>query len=317
MGKVSLFASGLVLGSVVAVAGYIAWSPDRGDRKEVAFASAATQPMAEALRNPQALASTAPSPSLRTAAVMAAPPCAFEPLLAPTSAADQQFNLRAALAGDDQPKASAFIAVARETAAANRQRDAEVALIVACRLAARASRSPSVQLADVQASLGQHYAEWGPRQPAQEQQDEAQSRAERLLEASVAGYTAVLGKNSSKTRMAERRRVALTRDEGGPAAPLQTAASESPVLMGAAPMQSSQPLDAAAIEAVAVDSDPQLAQLERDLSRLRAQAGSVTRDPEGMRQRAARAQSQRAACHDKACMLRWYAQRRSDLLEEF
>jgi uncharacterized protein len=67
-----------------------------------------------------------------------------------------------------------------------------------------------------------------------------------------------------------------------------------------------------------VASDPQLAQLDRDLQRLRAQASRVARDPAGLRRREAQALAQRdARCQDKACLLQWYAQRRRQLLAEF
>ncbi|HZY15234.1 MAG TPA: hypothetical protein VFE74_01320, partial [Ramlibacter sp.] len=95
MGKMSLFASGLALGGVVALAAYIALAPDHGGREVVqAFDSAATQQMAAALRDPMTPAPAAP---VRATASAIAAPCAFDPLLAPTSAADQQFDLRAAL----------------------------------------------------------------------------------------------------------------------------------------------------------------------------------------------------------------------------
>jgi hypothetical protein len=44
----------------------------------------------------------------------------------------------------------------------------------------------------------------------------------------------------------------------------------------------------------------------------------VTRDPAGLRKRDAEAQATRVAqCEDKPCLLRWYAQRRCQLLNEF
>jgi hypothetical protein len=67
-----------------------------------------------------------------------------------------------------------------------------------------------------------------------------------------------------------------------------------------------------------ISSDPELAQLESDIGRLQAQASRVTRDPNGLRRRDAEAQARRdAQCEDKSCLLRWYAQRRSQLLNEF
>jgi hypothetical protein len=67
-----------------------------------------------------------------------------------------------------------------------------------------------------------------------------------------------------------------------------------------------------------IREDPELAQLERDIERLHEQASRVTRDPRGLSQRDSQALAAReSGCHDKACLLRWYAQRRSQLLAEF
>lgn len=71
--------------------------------------------------------------------------------------------------------------------------------------------------------------------------------------------------------------------------------------------------DAAAL----VRDDPELAQLDSDLDRLRAQAESVTSHPAALRRDAARALAQRDACRDRACLLRWYARRKDALLAAF
>ena len=66
-----------------------------------------------------------------------------------------------------------------------------------------------------------------------------------------------------------------------------------------------------------VAGDAGLAQLESDLQRLRRQAEAVSDDPAGLRARAAQALAQRQRCHDRACLQRWYAERRQALLAEF
>lgn len=66
-----------------------------------------------------------------------------------------------------------------------------------------------------------------------------------------------------------------------------------------------------------VRNDPELAQLETDLGRLRAQAESVTSHPAALQRDVARARAQRDACGDRACLLRWYARRRNELLAAF
>ena len=72
--------------------------------------------------------------------------CGFDPLLARSGPQDGQFMVTAALAFDATARPEAFIAVARDAAGEGRSRDAEVALIVACRLAARRTKSPTVPL---------------------------------------------------------------------------------------------------------------------------------------------------------------------------
>lgn len=66
-----------------------------------------------------------------------------------------------------------------------------------------------------------------------------------------------------------------------------------------------------------VRDDPELAQLDSDLDRLRAQAESVTSHPAALQRDEARARAQRDACGDRACLLRWYARRRKELLAAF
>lgn len=328
MGKISLFASGLVLGGAVALAGYVAWRSYALGRV-VAESTASAMSAGEGM--PQG---SAPSASPAVAAVMPTSPvvpgpCGFEPLLYAAGTHDEQFDLQATLANERQPDAHAFLAVARETSAEGRPRDTEVALIAACRAAARASTPPSVLLSDVLARLGQHYAEAASAQPSEPVRNEAMARARQLLSESVAGYTAVLGRNASKTRIAQRRVAALERAEAHPGIVTvdgSAGTQEDPARMGAASSQAPQAIDENILAgpcsnrltaaSSAACADPELAQMERDLRRLGAQAASVTRDPQGFRQRAAQAQRD-ASCQDKDCLMRWYAQRRRQLLGEF
>lgn len=321
MGKVSLFASGLLLGGVLAAAGYVAWHvPRSNDAAPGGRASGTAEELASSQPVPAQAVAAAP-PSARSVVPR---PCGFDPVLEPSGAGDQQFELQAALAADRQPEAHAFLAVAREAAAQGRQRDAEVALIAACRMAARATPPPSVLLSDVLSRLGQHYAEAGASQPSETVKDEAMTRARQLLADSVAGYTAVLGRNASKTRIAQRRMAALEHADAQPRITTVDAetAAQGPAAMGAAREPMAAPIDKAILVGPcgrnhsAACADPELAQLESDLRRLGAQAASVTRDPQGFRRRAAQARPD-PGCQDKACLQHWYAQRRRQLLDEF
>lgn len=253
------------------------------------------------------------------------PACNFQPLLPASSPSDGSFDLQAALSRADRPDASAYLSVARESAQDRRARDAEVALIVACRQAASSAASPSVPLADVQGVLGQLYAQAALGGRASDVHAEALQRARQLLGESAAAYAAILGQQSSKTTLAQSRLAALER---GQAEAADEPSSRAATAGGTAAMGASRASPRQEEEAVAgsrrrapadrtVAADADLSQMDQDLRRLRAQAGAVTRDPEGFNRRMAQAEAERNACADRACLQRWYAQRRSQLLDEF
>jgi hypothetical protein len=258
----------------------------------------------------------APNGAVRTAAqpVPAPSTCPTAALVQPLGAHDGLFRLEPALSPD--ARTSALVAVAREAQQQGRMRDAEVALIAACHAAEREAGARSAPTADVKSQLGQHYVNLAAREGADAQRDEMRHRAETLWSQSAEAYAASLGRNASKTRIAQRRLASLAQAAPQPANPATTS-------MGAA-RSTSEPTERAAraLPSVSVPalarSDPELAQLESDLERLRAQASRVSRDPAGMRRREAQALAQRdARCQDKGCLVRWYAQRRRQLLAEF
>lgn len=233
-----------------------------------------------------------------SAAVTAsAPPsvCPSGPVLA-AAPGDGLFALDALAGAADAPTARSYARAAEEVAATGRARDAEVAWIAACRIAQAASGARSVPVADMLTRLARHYMSIPPTgQPAAALQD-MQRRAEELLADSAAIYSAVLGNDASKTRHAQKAMASLAQ----------------------APEPASDDAgDEAAIGAV-VMGDPDLAQMDSDLRRLQAQAAAVTQDPQGFRRRSAQAQARAAACgRDRHCLLNWYAQRRSQLIDEF
>lgn len=330
MGKMSLFASGLVLGGVLAVAAYVAWHAPGTRPGEAPTGTEPVGPQlpqsSQSLQQPGAAA----LPAVATAAPPVVPgPCGFDAVLEPSGPEDRQFDLRKALATQGTPDANAFFNVARETAAEGREHDTEVALIAACRAAARISNTRSVLLADAQARLGQHYADSAGRQPSEAAQEQALQRARQLLSDSVDAYATAIGKNASKTRMAQRRLASLdSRPASAGTEGSDEEMREQANRMGAARQQSGSDLDEAIVAgpcgargtaaARIACADPEVAQLDNDLRRLGAQAAHVTRDRAGFQRRAAQALAQRdASCQDKACLLRWYAQRRKQLLDEF
>jgi hypothetical protein len=234
--------------------------------------------------------------------------CAFEPLLAANGAADGKFSLQAALANPQLPSSKSFLAVGREMAAAQRWRDAEIAMIAACRVATPSSGGRSVRVANAQMKLGELYAARASRRDAT---DPLFARAQQLLQASAAAYTEVLGKEASISRIAQERVASLDKPQRGPLfAGEDDASPRIPVdtgIMGAGPLAS----------ATVARDDADLGQLQGNIARLHAQARAITRDPAGMRQRDAAAQAQRDACKDESCLRRWYADRKRQLLNEF
>jgi hypothetical protein len=219
---------------------------------------------------------------------------------------------------DPLPSAAAFMAVGREAAQEGRLRDAEVAFIAACRVAERRGGSHSARVAEAKAQLGEHYL----AQAARAASDDTTlfQRASTLFSESADAYAASLGKNASRTRLAEQRLAAVRTGsalEASTRMPAPMQPSQDPTVLGAAASSVTEDAERSSARQL-ISSDPELAQLESDVGRLLAQASRLTRDPAGLRKRDAEAQARRdAQCRDKPCLLRWYAQRRSQLLNEF
>jgi hypothetical protein len=310
----ALAVAAVAVASAAVLAAYLGGADLRRRTAEPAPAQVAQSPKAANDGN----GTNAPSGAVRTVAQpqpAAAPStCPEAALVQPLGAHDGLFRLEPALSPD--ARTSALVAVAREAQQQGRMRDAEVALIAACHAAEREAGARSAPTADVKSQLGQHYVDLAAREGADAQRDEMHHRAETLWSQSAEAYAAALGRNASKTRIAQRRLASLAQAAPQPASPATAS-------MGAA-RSISEPTERAAraLPSVSVPalarSDPELAQLESDLERLRAQASRVSRDPAGMRRRDAQALAQRdARCQDKSCLLRWYAQRRRQLLAEF
>jgi hypothetical protein len=258
-------------------------------------------------------ADTAPEPARISAS--SCPPQATVP--ANQSASDGQFALEKALETQPPPSASAFLAVAREAAQAGRVRDAEVALIAACRVAERQGGSHSVPVADLKSQLAELYLAQAAKAGGEEGEAHYR-RASVLLAESTDAFAAALGKHASRTKVAERRLAAVqsaSAEQAGRLAPAPSLAQD-PSVMGAA-RESAEDFALRSDARRLISEDPELAQLENDIGRLHGQASRVSRDPNGMRRRDGEAHARRDQCQDKACLVRWYAQRRSQLLNEF
>lgn len=323
------FAAGLMVGGAVALWASLAWllpamAPAMGP------GGAAGEPVASSSTASPLVASPATAAqAISPGAAEAAAACGAEPVLAPAGARDGRFTLDQS-AGTEPPSLRGALAAARDAARQGRLRDSEVALLAACRQAAAASPPVSVPVADVQSLLGQRYLEAAGAQQDPAVRAALLERSERLLERSLLAYTVVLGSDASKSRLAARRVAALAqlreRHEQFPTAPDGAAFAPDPrslATLGASaqslwPATPGGDSSSAHQTAALIRSDPELTQLEADLARLQAQAASVARDPDGLRRRSEQALAQRnAQCRDKACLSRWYAQRKRELFAEF
>lgn len=282
---------------------------------------------------------TAPEP--RTA-------CAIEPQVPPASAGDGHLRAEHPFPAAPRAKAKVFLRKARTAASQGRARDAEVALLAACRYSQEASAAPTVPLARVLGQLGEHYLAAAGSSPGS--REALIARAREMLELSAGTYAQALGPNARRSREARERLavvedgVRLAADAPTAKGPVQVDASLVPTPpaaqtppraasarppaqrpMATRPRRGTQegpaapglaPIPQAPVLAQE-QGDPELRQRAADLARLRAQAQAVSDDPEGFRRRAALAQAQRAQCRDAACLRDWHARRRQELLAEF
>lgn len=290
-----LFAAGALVGALVALGVYYLVS-GAGRPTPVAYTPA-----------PVAAAAAQPDPAEQPLVPAA---CNFEPMVPPRGAGDGQFGLYAALSSHRSGEPQPFLMVAEEAAVQGRPRDAEVALIAACRVAAQGG--PTVPLADVQGRLAQHYTGVATHEREAAQRSSLMQRAETLLADSAAAFTSALGPNASRTRMAAQRLASFR--QGAPAM-MSEHASDLP------PRPPEDTSAAGASRHSLADrpprSDENLADVEDDLQRLYAQAQAVSKDPAGLQRRHQQALAKRQACRDETCMRQWAAQRKRELFDEF
>lgn len=281
---------------------------------------------------PQAGIADLPAPAQVAAA---ASPCDLEPLIPPGRAPDGAASVEHPFPADARARAKVFVGAAKAASAQGRPRDAETALLAACRESARASARPTVPLARVLGMLGEAYA--AAARDSAGGSEQLLARARHVLALSADAYATALGPNASRSRHARKRLAALDHEamaavedgdsqEMGPLAAsrarAQPARKAAPPAAGTVARRGTVPPAAgqepgAHPARAAVPADPELRQLASDLARLRAQVEAVSDDPEGFRRRAEAARAQQEQCGDAACLRRWYAARRQQLLAEF
>lgn len=277
--------------------------------------SAASSPVADQLKPVAA-------PQGATLASVQRAPCPLQPAVAVASKKDGQFVLQTDLSGVTAGTIASFIVVGKEAAASGRPRDAEVAFLMACRVADRLLGMDAVESANAKYQLGWLYArlalEGGDGGASR---TELRRRAERLYAESLRTYQARYGPAHEKTRFAAEGLAALRRTPGPvPASqPRQEAATlPTPPQLSAAtsPGPSFDCAKARSIPETMICSDAQLARLDRELGRVYARAKSVAADGAAFgRQNSEEWRRREATCRDRECLLRWYGNRYDQLMQ--
>ena len=276
--------------------------------------------------------SAAPAPMQRAA-------CPLQPAAAVAAGRkDGQFALQGDLSSMTAGNIASFIVLGKEAAAAGRSRDAEVAFLMACRVADRLLGGDSVESANAKYQLGWLYARLALEGGAGAKRVELRSRAERLYADSLRTYQARYGQAHEKTRFAAEGLAALqqppvpstARSRSAPSS--VTAPLPQPPEVASDSTRTAPPLpqgpSAAALPGPTFDcakarsvpeklicTDPELARLDRELGRVYARAKNAAADAAAFRRQNSEAWHRReATCRDRECLLRWYANRHDQLI---
>lgn len=150
-------------------------------------------------------------------------PCPGKPSIAPAGGEDGQFKLVERVANQRASDVAALVVIGKEAAASGRPRDAEVAFIIACRVATQLRSD--VHVADAKYQLAWHYANTA-RPGSTAVRDDLASRARVLYSDASRVYEARLGKQHEKSRFAATGLAALQQPESSQ--PSSTAATVSP-----------------------------------------------------------------------------------------
>lgn len=314
----TMFAAGAIAGGVVVLGIYLAWlQPQAPEPARPIPYSLATDPAPQSGTAPVTTAA-APAPLVPVGT------CPTQPVAQAATPDDGLFVVNPMAAGRASTDPDPYLAVAREAMEQGRARDAEVALIAACHAAEQSFGRPSAPLADIKSQMGQHYVALASREQLDTSRESLLQRASALFAESADSYAAALGKNASKTRMAEQRLAALREPlpVWAPAAPLAVASpaqQPEPAVSSAKPDPDTSRLGASRSSSLAAPLRTEdLGKVESDLERLYNQARAVSSDPAGVQRRHEQALAQRSACRgDAQCLRDWAAQRKRQLFGEF
>jgi len=328
----AIFASGLLLGAAVTWLLYASLAPYK------TAPAAAPAPVEQAAAVAEAVAP--PAESLRSAS------CMMPPALPVSGVKDGKYVLKADLSANKATDVATFVVFGKEAAAAGRSRDAEVAFLMSCRLADQFKGKDSAESADAKYQLGRLYAQ-AALGAADARRAELDRRSELLYSESLRTYLTVYGQSHEKTRFAtdglERLKQAVAQTHGAtappagaknpasptraPAAPAAppprkdyVAKAEPPAPRTVVPFRARPSFDCSRSRSTTeklICSDPQLAQLDRELGTLHARARNDSDNPAAFRRRSDEEWRWRESnCRDKECLLDWYAERREQLLDE-
>ncbi len=130
--------------------------------------------------------------------------CPSEPVVPVAGDKDGRLPMQADVAGLTSVDSASFVILSNEAAAAGRARDAEVGLLMSCRIADKLKGAASVESADAKYRLGLHYADLslheGPA--AALHRAEWLARAQILLADSLLTYSTRFGDNDDRSRLA-------------------------------------------------------------------------------------------------------------------
>ena len=367
--QAAVFVSGLLLGAVAAVwLVRAAHSPPSAAPPGSQTSVATPRPTAVAQRKP---AEVAPSGKATATVSHERTACPAQLLTASIGGKDGQFVMQPNVDAKTVSDIPSFILAGKEAAAAGRSHDAEVAFLMACRVADKLKGPDSVESADARYQLGRHYATLARAAgtPMGASRAELLRRAHVAYADSVETYRAKYGDTNEKTRYAaeglagvqspsvDQLQVVrpLAAKPSDPVRPVTTAsrpaAAPTPARLGVAvaapaprtklaprkleaagtaapqlrqatgdarvPMPSFDCARARSRPEQIICSDAQLAQLDRELGRLHARARNATSYPAAFRrQNDQEWRDRESTCRDRECLLRWYAHRRDQLLND-
>lgn len=277
---------------------------------------------------------------VQTAAAQPRTACPIRPRLATAGDKDGQLLPPASVAGKSEKDIEAMLVAGKEAAAAGQARDAEVALLTSCRIADAVKGPGSIESANARYQLAHHYlavASAASAAPVAERID-IFGQAQALYEDSLQRYRTEWGDTNEKTRFAAdglnaariaaeqtaqpapEAEVSTARMGAAPAsAPSSEGARPATTVTAAKTFKTTPSFDCAKARSWAertICSDPELAQLDRDLSGLHARAKQAAASPAAFkRQNDAEWKRREKSCRDRRCLVRWYAERRQQLVQ--